>query len=773
MMKRESESQEGSTGSRAVPEATTGLPADDHLFEDKYRLLFEANPHPMWVYDLATLQFLAVNDAAIRKYGYSRDEFLSMTIADIRPKADVPALLETVAHSSGGLDESGVWRHQKNDGTIIFVEITSHALRFEGRPAKLVLANDITQRRQAEEALKETEKRFRFTFEHAAVGIAQIGTAGRWIEVNQRLCEMLGYTHDELMAKTFQDISVPEELTRAFPTSHETPTSELESYTVDRRCVRKDGSQLWTNVSTALMRDASGAPKYLIAVITDISACKQAEEVFQKVNSELERRVAERTAELELTNKHLRSEITERKRVEHEARESQALIHALIEGTSDAIFLNDLEGRYVMVNSAAAKTLGKTVDEVRGKTVTELFPPETARIIMEKHALTLSSGIPSTYEVTIPTPKGPRTHQTTKFVYLNAVGKPAGVFGISRDIMELKRTEEETRRLAAIVESSCDAIVSADPKGNVISWNKAAEQLFGFTEEEMLGQSIFVLSPPDKRTETQQLYVRMCEGLSLSTRFDTVRMTKEGRLIEVSITLSAVRERSGAFTGMSAIIRDISERKRLEKQILEISDFEKQRIGQDLHDDLCQYLVGISLLSNVLTDNLKKKSVEEAEDARQINSLVRQSISKARGIAKGLAALHLTGPNFMINLEELAISTENLFGVNCRFECDSTVEFTDNTIAVQLFRIIQEAVNNAAKHSQAKNIAIKVSRCDGVIAVSVTDNGIGYPESGPRHTGMGINIMDYRARMIDACLEIHRIPSGGTAVTCILSEPPT
>lgn len=127
--------------------------------EARYRLLFDSNPHPMWVYDRETLSFLAVNEAAVAHYGYSKDEFLAMTIKDIRPAEDVPALLEHLARGTTEFKPSGNWRHRKKDGTIIEVEISGHALNFGGRPAKLILAHDITDRRRAEEALRETGER--------------------------------------------------------------------------------------------------------------------------------------------------------------------------------------------------------------------------------------------------------------------------------------------------------------------------------------------------------------------------------------------------------------------------------------------------------------------------------------------------------------------------------------------------------------------------------------------------------------------------------------
>jgi len=145
--------------------------------EGRYRLLFDGNPLPMWVYDLETLSFLAVNAAVVHRYGYSQEEFLTMTIKDIRPVEDIPALLENISTVSGELNDSGLWRHQKKDGSVIDVEVTSHPLRFAGRRAELVLANDITERKRAEEALHRSEEHLRQALKMEAVGKLAGGVA--------------------------------------------------------------------------------------------------------------------------------------------------------------------------------------------------------------------------------------------------------------------------------------------------------------------------------------------------------------------------------------------------------------------------------------------------------------------------------------------------------------------------------------------------------------------------------------------------------------------
>jgi PAS domain S-box-containing protein len=178
--------------------------------EAQYRLLFESNPQPMWVYDLLTLRFLAVNDAAIRHYGYSRNEFLEMTIRDIRPSEDVQLLAAYLESGNPELDHAGEWRHRKKDGTVINVEITSNRLSFAGRAAEFVLVNDITERKKAETALRISEDRYRDLVDNSHELICTHDLEGRVLSCNPWAARVLGYPVEAIVGMQIRDNLLPE-----------------------------------------------------------------------------------------------------------------------------------------------------------------------------------------------------------------------------------------------------------------------------------------------------------------------------------------------------------------------------------------------------------------------------------------------------------------------------------------------------------------------------------------------------------------------------------
>ncbi len=215
------------------------------------------------------------------------------------------------------------------------------------------------------------------------------------------------------------------------------------------------------------------------------------------------------------------------------------------------------------------------------------------------------------------------------------------------------------------------------------------------------------------------------------------------------------------------IHRDVSELKRLEKQVMDIGDQERQKIGQDLHDDLCPHLIGIEGLSKVLHTRLLKELPEAAALSDQITGLLKEAIVKTRGMARGLCPVYLVDRGLEVSLRELAMKTESYFGVHCRFGAGANVEVRDNTTATHLFYIVQEAVNNAMRHGKARNIAIELVRRKDHLVLSVDDDGRGMREDAETG-GMGLRIMGFRAKMINGTLEIHSGEGEGTLVQVVL-----
>jgi signal transduction histidine kinase len=213
----------------------------------------------------------------------------------------------------------------------------------------------------------------------------------------------------------------------------------------------------------------------------------------------------------------------------------------------------------------------------------------------------------------------------------------------------------------------------------------------------------------------------------------------------------------------------VTERFRLEGEILEISDREKGRIGQDIHDGLCQQLVGAAFDANSLQKVLEAHGRPEAATARTIYSLLDEAITESRRVSRGLYPVRLETEGLAPALQELATNTSERFNIPCSYEPCAEVEHCEIATATHLYRIAQEAVNNAVKHSGAKSISIGFSSSDEGVELEIRDDGKGLSEEAPRGSGMGLHIMDYRAKSIGASLRV-RGTSGGTIVSCRLPK---
>jgi PAS domain S-box-containing protein len=258
--------------------------------EQRYHLLFDSNPQPAWVYDSKTLAILDVNHSAVRNYGYSHQEFLSLTIKDIRPPEDVPALLESAAKAPPDTEASGVWQHRKKDGTLIDVEITSHPLVYDGRDARLVVATDVTMRRKAESALRQSEERFRLLVSEVTdYAILMLDPEGRIVSWNAGAERIKGYQAQEIIGQHFSRFYTREDLEGGKPAYGLKVAAEQGRFEDEGCRVRKDGSRFWANVVITALYDEAGRLRGFGKVTRDITGQKRTQELLMQAKEEAER----------------------------------------------------------------------------------------------------------------------------------------------------------------------------------------------------------------------------------------------------------------------------------------------------------------------------------------------------------------------------------------------------------------------------------------------------------------------------------------------------
>ena len=223
-----------------------------------------------------------------------------------------------------------------------------------------------------------------------------------------------------------------------------------------------------------------------------------------------------------------------------------------------------------------------------------------------------------------------------------------------------------------------------------------------------------------------------------------------------------------------ALVRDVTDRKLLQREIIEITNRERVQIGQDLHDGLGQHLTGITFLTRALESKLTALNRPEAADAAEINKLVMQALSQTRNLARGIFPVELEETGLAQALRELAATVEKLFNITCTVDIEDKLVIRNRACENHLFRLAQEAINNSVKHGKAKKVFVGLKRDGERIVLSIADDGVGFGAEEPKVSGLGLRIMNYRAQKIGAALEIQPGSGGaGAVITCTFSNSTT
>lgn len=769
--------------------------------EKQYRLLFELNPNPMWISDERTLRFLAVNEAAAKLYGWSREQFVKMTLKDIRPPEEVPKLVEMLSRQLGSHATAvGEWRHWKQDHTPIDAEMTISSLQFMGRDARLALVKDITERKKAEQALQAD-----------LIATKKLAELGMLSAHEGDLKPVLSSVLETAIAITGADFGniqlLSPETGKLKIVAHQGfPSWWLEFWDRDakgsgacgkalqngERLIVEDVEQCSIFARTRALKIQRRAGVRAMQCTPLVSRSGKALGVFS-THYRTPQRPGERVLGLLDLLARQAADLIERAQSEEALRASEVKYRQLYETLHDAFVTVDLQGRIQEFNSSYVQMLGYSAEELRRMSDVDLTPaqwhPVEAAIVRKQ---VLPRGFSGIYEKEYRRKDGrvfPVELRTC--LIRSADGKPQGMWAIVRDITTRKKAEARMRdlnaslerrvadrtleliqreeRLRAILNTVVDAIITIDGRGIITGVNPATERMFGYTEADMVGQNVKMLMPSPYREEHEgyiERFNRTGVARIIGIGREAQAQRKDGTLFPIELAVSQV-DHAQIFTG---VIRDISRRRDLEKEILKISENERASIGQDLHDDLGQQLAGIWLLCDSMRDSLAREGSAEVENAAKITKLLKNALALTRSLARGLHPVALQAGGLVTALNELAARTRSTSRTDCRFICSQSIHM-DDTTATHLYRIAQEAVTNAVKHTDTKSIDIELAASHDAVTLSVEDagqpKGKAIAHLDPKRPGMGLRIMRYRADMIGGILDIKCNASGiGTTVVC-------
>ncbi len=331
--------------------------------------------------------------------------------------------------------------------------------------------------------------------------------------------------------------------------------------------------------------------------------------------------------------------------------------------------------------------------------------------------------------------------------------------------------QEAQRRFRDFFENAPIGFHIFGPDQIIMDINAAELQMIGYTKNEIVGKKTWAdLILPEQKTEFKKHWHDIITKGQVRN-LNYILVHKDGHQIDVLLNASARFDGKGNLINTRGSVLNITERKRLEKEFLNIIERERRRIGQELHDSIGQRLTGIEFMLESLERKLANKSLaEESSYTGKINTCVSQATEQTRNLAKGLHPVDLERNGLASALQELADNTEYLFNISCTMKCEEVVRIDDISKVINLYRIVQEAITNAVKHGKAKNIKIELVTEDGNSTLIVENDGLDFLIGQVQSEGMGLKIMQYRAEIINGSLDIHKGTDGGTVVTCVFTN---
>jgi PAS domain S-box-containing protein len=495
--------------------------------------------------------------------------------------------------------------------------------------------------------------------------------------------------------------------------------------------------------------------------------------------------------------------------LEREAR----LYEITLSSMADFAYIFDRQGRFIFANQALATLLATTPAQMVGKNFHDLnYPSELADRLQRQieHVFTAREVVKDETPFTSPTGIDGYYEYTFRPV-LAPDGTVEVVAGLTHVITERKKSEQALResqeRFRLLVEGARDyAMFLLNPENTITFWSAGAERVFGWEHREAIGKSGAIIFTPEDRRKgdvEKEIDTALNEGRAPDRRF---HLRKDGSRFWADGVLMRLDDENGKLRGFAKVARDatdqrrvedelahardemeqrvvertrelvatnnelertMADRQQLERELLEVSEREKRRIGEDLHDMVCQELTATALFLKSTAQRIAVDSAAAAKTLEESAQTVNRNVVLARKLAGGLQAIELTASGLKNALRDLAASACDNSGIKCHVKIARGVHVPDDTVALHLYRIAQEALTNAVKHSGAKNVLITLDRSETHTCVSVQDDGKGFVPK-KRGKGLGLHMMRYRANSLGGELKIERRKRGGMDITCVI-----
>ena len=634
-----------------------------------------------------------------KKYGFNEEEYISA--------------LEKVPRLS---------REAVNIGMSFFMKLANMLSQLSHSNIKLV--QSLSERDTLLEALRMNEEKYRNIVETANEGIHVIDAEHRNTYVNEKMAEMLGYSRKDLIGKSVRDFT-DDEGKAVFEMNMKKRRQGInESH--EFRYIRKDGLPLWTQVNSKSLFDKDGKFAGSISMLTDITERKEAEAKLKDTLDNLENSVKERTEELEKAYKSL---------IESEQGLAEAQKMAHIGNWDWDLVTNKMYWSDEMYRIFRLTPLesGSSYDVILSRT----HPDD--REYVDNAVKRAYNGEPFNIDHRIVLADGTErvVHAQGEVIFVEK-NSPIRMRGTVQDITERKKTEEKIQALLNAVESSNDAIITESLECIITSWNKGAEQVFGYSAEEILGKNISILEPSDLKGEIKQFSEKIKNGKKIQ-RYETSRLKKDFTIISVSVTLSPIFDSSGKLIAILAISRDVTERIKSEKALLKAEETRKKEIHHRIKNNLQVISSLLDLQAEKFNDTKVIEAFRESQSRVVSMALIHEELYKGEGTDT------LNFSEYLKTLTENLFQTYSLSSKNIRL-CMYLEEnaFFNMDTAIPLGILINELVSNSLKHAfpgkDKGEIQIKLHReengeyekegCKSTnFTLIVSDNGVGIPEN--------------------------------------------